>query len=83
MKKIFSLFIATIVAVSMFAVPQVKMAGKKSAPASKSQFEAKTPAQAKTLDLVQDAKVLRSFERPETAVKKAPAKAPLKVTRNV
>ena len=63
----------------MFAVPQVKMAGKKSAPASKSQFEAKTPAQAKTLDLAKDAKVLRAAERPETAVKKVPAKAPLKV----
>ena len=79
MKKIFTLFMATVVAVSMSALPQVKLAGKKSAPASKSQFEAKTPAQAKTLDLAKDAKVLRSFERPETAVKKAPAKAPLKV----
>ena len=29
--------------------------------------------------MANDAKVLRSFERPETAVKKAPAKAPLKV----
>ena len=79
MKKIFTLFMAAVVAVSMMAVPQVKKAGKKVNPASKEQFEAKTPAQAKTLDLAKDAKVLRSFERPETAVKKAPAKAPLKV----
>ena len=80
MKKIFTLFMATVVALSVMALPQnVKLAGKKVNPASKEQFEAKTPAQAKTLDLAKDAKVLRSFERPETAVKKAPAKAPLKV----
>ena len=80
MKKIFTLFMATVVALSVMALPQnVKLAGKKAKPASQEQFEAKTPAQAKTLDLAKDAKVLRSFERPETAVKKAPAKAPLKV----
>ena len=79
MKKIFTLFMATVVALSMSALPQVKKVGKKVEPTSKEQFEAKTPAQAKTLDLAKDAKVLRSFERPETTVKKAPAKAPLKV----
>ena len=79
MKKIFTLFMATVVAMSMMAVPQVKKVGKKVQPTSKEQFEAKTPAQAKTLEMANDAKVLRSFERPETAVKKAPAKAPLKV----
>ena len=80
MKKLFTLFMATIVAMSMMALPQnVKLAGKKAKPASKEQFDAKTPAQAKNLEMANDAKVLRSFERPETAVKKAPAKAPLKV----
>lgn len=71
---------ATVVALSMMALPQnVKLAGKKAKPASQEQFEAKTPAQAKTLEMAKDAKVLRSFERPETAVKKLPAKSPLKV----
>ena len=79
MKKIFTLFMATVVAVSMMAVPQVKKAGKKVNPASQEQFEAKTPAQAKAMELAKDAKVLRSFERVENEVKKAPAKSPLKV----
>ena len=79
MKKIFTLFMATVVAVSMMAVPQVKKAGKKVNPASKEQFEAKTPAQAKALEMAKDAKVLRSFERVEKEVKKVPAKSPLKV----
>ena len=79
MKKIFTLFIATVVAMSMMALPQVKLAGKKAKPASKEQFEAKTPAQAKVLEMAKDAKVLRQFERPEASVKKVPAKSPLKV----
>lgn len=80
MKKLFTLFMATVVAMSMMALPQnVKLADKKAKPASKEQCEAKTPAQAKTLEMAKDAKVLRSFERVEKEVKKAPAKAPLKV----
>ena len=80
MKKIFTLFMATVVALSVMALPQnVKLAGKKAKPASKEQFEAKTPAQAKALEMAKDAKALRSFERPETAVKKLPVKSPLKV----
>ena len=80
MKKIFTLFMATVVALSIMALPQnVKLAGKKAKPASQEQFEAKTPAQAKALEMAKDAKVLRSFERPEAAVKKAPAKLPMKV----
>lgn len=79
MRKIFTLFMATVVAVSMMAVPQVKKAGKKVNPASKEQFEAKTPAQAKVMELAKEAKVLRNFERPQD-VKKLPAShAPLKV----
>ena len=79
MKKIFTLFMATVVAMSMMAVPQVKKVGKKVNPTSKEQFEAKTPAQAKALEMAKDAKVLRSFERVEKEVKKVPAKSPLKV----
>lgn len=80
MKKIFTLFMATVVALSMMALPQnVKLAGKKAKPASQEQFEAKTPAQAKALEMAKDAKVLRSFERVEKEVKKVPAKSPLKV----
>ncbi len=80
MKKIFTLFMATVVALSMMALPQnVKLAGKKAKPASQEQFEAKTPAQAKALEMAKDVKVLRNFDRPETAVKKVPAKSPLKV----
>ena len=80
MKKLFTLFMATVVAMSMMALPQnVKLAGKKAKPASQEQFEAKTPAQAKALEMAKDVKVLRQFDRPETAVKKVPAKSPLKV----
>ena len=79
MKKMFTLFMATVVAMSMMAVPQVKKVGKKVNPTSKEQFEAKTPAQAKALEMAKDAKVLRSFERVEKEVKKVPAKSPLKV----
>ncbi len=80
MKKIFTLFMATVVALSVMALPQnVKLAGKKAKPASQEQFEAKTPAQAKALEMAKDAKVLRSFERVEKEVKKVPAKSPLKV----
>ncbi|MBQ5387557.1 MAG: hypothetical protein IIU55_00555 [Paludibacteraceae bacterium] len=79
MKKFFTLFMATVVAMSMMAVPQVKKVGKKVNPTSKEQFEAKTPAQAKALEMAKDAKVLRSFERVEKEVKKVPAKSPLKV----
>lgn len=80
MKKIFTLFMATAVAMSMFALPQnVKLAGKKAKPASQEQFEAKTPAQAKVMEMAKDAKVLCSFERVEKEVKKVPAKSPLKV----
>ena len=80
MKKIFTLFMATVVALSIMALPQnVKLAGKKSKPASKEQFEAKTPAQAKVLEMAKETKVLRNFERVEKEVKKVPAKSPLKV----
>ena len=80
MKKIFTLFMAAVVAISVMALPQnVKLAGKNAKPASQEQFEAKTPAQAKALEMAKDAKVLRSFERVEKEVKKVPAKSPLKV----
>lgn len=80
MKKIFTLFMAAVVALSVMALPQnVKLAGKKAKPASQEQFEAKTPAQAKALEMAKDAKVLRSFERVEKEVKKVPTKSPLKV----
>ena len=80
MRKIFTLFMATVVALSVMALPQnVKLAGKKAKPASQEQFEAKTPAQAKALEIAKDAKVLRQFERVENDVKKVPAKSPLKV----
>ena len=79
MRKIFTLFMATVVAVSMMAVPQVKKAGKKVNPASKEQFEAKTPAQAKVMELAKDARVLRNFERPQDVKKLPVSHAPLKV----
>ena len=79
MRKIFTLFMATVVAVSMMAVPQVKKAGKKVNPASKEQFEAKTPAQAKVMELAKDARVLRSFERPQDVKKLPVSHVPLKV----
>ena len=79
MKKLFTLFMATVVVMSMMALPQdVKLAGKKAKPASKEQFEAKNPAQAKVLEMAKDAKVLRDFKRIEKEVKKVPAKSPLK-----
>lgn len=79
MKKIFTLFMATVVAMGMMAVPQVKKVGKKVQPTSKEQMEAKTPVQVKTLEFAKEAKALRGFERPETSIKKVPAKSPLKV----
>ncbi len=79
MKKIFTLFMATVVAMSMMAIPQVKKAGNKMKPASKEQFEAKTPAQVKVKELAKDAKVVRNFDRPETAAKKLPAKPAMRV----
>ena len=79
MKKIFTLFMATVVAVSMMAVPQVKKAGKKVNPASKEQFEAKTPVQTKVMELAKDARVLRSFERAQDMKKLPATHAPLKV----
>ena len=79
MKKIFTLFIATVVAVSMMAVPQVKKVGKKVNPASKEQFEAKTPVQTKVMELAKDARVLRSFERAQDMKKLPATHAPLKV----
>ena len=79
MKKIFTLFMATVVAMSMMAVPQVKKAGKKAKPASQEQFEAKTPAQAKALEMAKEAKVLRSFERAQDVKKLPVSHAPLKV----
>ena len=79
MKKIFTLFMATVVAVSMMAVPQVKKAGKKVNPASKEQFEAKTPVQTKVMELAKDARVLRNFERPQDMKKLPVSHAPLKV----
>ena len=83
MKKIFTLFIATVVAMSMMALPQnVKLAGKKEKPASKEQFEAKTPAQAKVKDLHMASVAERNFARPEVA-KKVPATLPLKGAKKV
>ena len=79
MKKIFTLFMATVVAVSMMAVPQVKKAGKKVNPASKEQMEVKTPVQAKTLEMAKEATLLRSFERAQDMKKLPASHAPLKV----
>ena len=80
MRKIFTLFMAAVVAVSVMALPQnVKLAGKKVKPASKEQFEAKTPAQAKVMELAKEAKVLRNFERPQDVKKLPVSHAPLKV----
>ena len=79
MKKILTLFMATVVAMSMMAIPQVKKAGNKMKPASKEQFEAKTPAQTKVMEFAKDAKVVRNFDRPETAAKKLPAKPAMRV----
>ena len=79
MKKIFTLFMATVVAISMMAVPQVKKAGKKVNPASKEQMEVKTPVQAKTLEMAKEAALLRSFERAQDMKKLPASHAPLKV----
>ena len=82
MKKLFTLFMATVVAMSMMALPQVKLAGKKTAPASHEQFEAKTPAQAKVMEMHKAEMVKRSFESPESVAKVAPAVAtPKKVAK--
>ena len=83
MKKIFTLFMTTMMAVSLMAVPQNLKVGKNSKPTSYKQFEAKTPAQTKAVEMHNDAKVLRSFERVEQEVKKAPAKSPFKVAAAV
>ena len=74
MKKFFTLFIATVVAMSMMAMPQNLNAGKKSKPASIEQFEAKTPTQAKSLEMYKASMVERDFVRPEATKKEAPAK---------
>ena len=82
MKKIFTLFMATVVAVSLMAVPQNLKVGKTAKPTSYEQFEAKTPAQAKTLELHKASIVKRDFVRPESAKKVATlasANAPKKV----
>lgn len=73
MKKLFTLFMATVVAMSMMALPQVKLAGKKTAPASHEQFEAKTPAQTKVMELHKASMVERDFVRTTSAKKVAPA----------
>ena len=73
MKKLFTLFMATVVAMSMMALPQnVKLAGKKAAPASHEQFEAKTPAQAKVMEMHKAEIATRAFERPASVQKVAP-----------
>ena len=73
MKKLFTLFMATVVAMSMMALPQVKLAGKNAAPASHEQFEAKTPAQTKVMELHKASMVERDFVRATSAKKVAPA----------
>ena len=74
MKKIFTLFMATVVAMSVMALPQnANLAGKKSAPASKSQLEAKTPAQAKTLEMAKLQRAQRQVMDAEVAKKALPA----------
>ena len=73
MKKLFTLFMATVVAMSMMALPQnANLAGKKSAPASKSQLEAKTPAQAKTLEVAKFQRAQRQVIEAEVAKKALP-----------
>ena len=82
MKKIFTLFMATVVAVSLMAVPQNLKVGKTAKPTSYKQFEAKTPARAKTLELHKASIAERDFARPESAKKVATlasANAPKKV----
>ncbi len=73
MKKLFTLFMATVVAMSMMALPQVKLAGKKGKPASQEQVEVKTPAQAKMMEMHKAEMVKRSFERSASVAKVAPA----------
>ena len=65
MKKIFTLFMATVVAVSLMAVPQNLKVGKMAKPTSYEQFEAKTPARAKALELHKASIAERDFARPE------------------
>lgn len=73
MKKLFTLFMATVVAMSMMALPQnVKLAGKKAAPASHEQFEAKNPVQAKVMEMHKAEIATRAFERPASVQKVAP-----------
>ena len=73
MKKLFTLFMATVVAMSVMALPQnANLAGKKSAPASKSQLEAKTPAQAKTLEVAKFQRAQRQVIEAEVAKKALP-----------
>ena len=72
MKKIFTLFMTTMMAVSLMAVPQNLKVGKNSKPTSYKQFEAKSPAQAKVLDLHKASMVERDFVRPESPKKQVP-----------
>lgn len=73
MKKILTLFMATVVAMSMMAIPQVKKAGNKTKPVSHEQFEAKTPAQVKVKEMHKASLVERAAVRPASAKKVVPA----------
>lgn len=79
MKKIFTLFIATVVAMSMMALPQNVIKAGKSKPASQ---KVETKAHVKAMELAKEKVALREFVRPESEKKvapAAPAKAPKKV----
>ncbi len=74
MKKIFTLFMATVVAISMMALPQnLNMAGKKAKPASQEQFVAKNSVQAKSLEMAKEQMLQRDFKRADVAKKQLPA----------
>ena len=85
MKKILTLFMATVVAMSMMAIPQVKKAGNKTKPVSHEQFEAKTPAQVKVKEMHKASLVERAAVRPASAKKVVPATvaAPKKIANSV
>ena len=85
MKKILTLFMATVVAMSMMAIPQVKKAGNKTKPVSHEQFEAKTPAQVKVKEMHKASLVERDAVRPASAKKVVPATiaAPKKIANSV
>ncbi len=85
MKKILTLFMATVVAMSMMALPQVKMTGKKTKPVSHEQFEAKTPAQVKVKEMHKASLVERAAVRPASAKKVVPTTiaAPKKIANSV